>query len=131
MYRRNIKFWGQDIVLAILKPDERISVGGAVLSIPEKHEGIVYTLQGKSDESLQKFVIVFQAAEIKGSVIAHEVWHLFFDVLLYVSGGDVELWAKELGKEIYAYSFGELFRMINKCIHNYREIENKKLKKRK
>ena len=128
MYRRNIKFWGQDINVFITKTAEKFSVDNLEMTLPKENAGMVYTLQGADDESVKKFIIAFNQDMVKGSVIAHEVWHLFFAVLCYVSGGDVELWAKELSREIYAYQFGELFRMVNNFV--CKEIAKKCVKKK-
>lgn len=112
MRSRRIVFWNQRIVLAVGKAGERVRLRDVEVEIPTICDAMVYTA-GNEDGS-KFFAIVFRDdVPARGSVIAHEVWHLYFDVLSYVHGGDVRLWATELGKEAYAYQFGELFRLVN------------------
>lgn len=109
-------FWGQEIVLAVGKPNEWFKVADIRLEIPEMNEGIVYTLVEPSGSGFRRFAIAFNEDKgIKGSTIAHEVWHLYMNILQLVSG-DTEYTAEELRKEAYAWMFGELFREINNRI---------------
>lgn len=47
------------------------------------------------------------------SVIAHELWHIYLDIL--VSNGLSEDDIKTLPNEIYAYTFGNLVKDIMNC----------------
>ena len=109
-------FWGQEIVLAVGKPKEEFKAANVMLSISELNEGVVYTLEDSSGTGFRRFAIAFNEERgLKGSTIAHEVWHLFMNILQLVSG-DTEFTAEELRKEAYAWMFGELFREINNRI---------------
>lgn len=113
MRNRRIGFWNQSIVLAVGSAGEKVRLLRNVeVEIPTICDAMVYTTE--NGEGIMGFAIVFRDdVPVRGSVIAHEVWHLYFDVLSYVHGGDVRLWTTELGKEAYAYQFGELFRLVN------------------
>lgn len=112
MKNRRIVFWNQSIVLAVGKAGEKVRLRNVEVEIPTICEAMVYTAE--NGDGIRVFAIVFRDdVPVRGSEIAHEVWHLYFDVLSYVHGGDVRLWTTELGKEAYAYPFGELFRLVN------------------
>ena len=106
-----IAFWGQEIVLATGKPKEEFKVANVKLEIPELNDGIVYTLSGLGT-GFKRFAIAFKDEDIAESTVAHEVWHLFWNIVELVSH-DTTFTAEELSKESYAYLFGELFRAIN------------------
>ncbi len=107
-----ITFWGQEIVLAKGKPKEEFKVANVKLEIPELNDGIVYTLS-ELGTGFKRFAIAFRNDDIAESTIAHEVWHLFWNIVELVSHGDTTFTAEELSKESYAYLFGELFKEIN------------------
>lgn len=70
-------FWGQEIVLAVGKPKEEFKAANVMLSISELNEGVVYTLEDSSGTGFRRFAIAFNEERgLKGSTIAHEVWHL-------------------------------------------------------
>lgn len=116
MKTSRFSFWGQEIVLAVGKANEEFKVANIRLAIPELNGGIVYILEESSGSGFRRFAIAFNEDRgIKGSTIAHEVWHLYMNILQLVSG-DTEYTAEELHKEAYAWMFGELFREINSRI---------------
>ena len=48
------------------------------------------------------------------TVVAHEVWHLFFKILRHMTGNDHEEYVTygDMESEIYAYRFSDLFDLV-------------------
>ena len=105
-------FWGQEIVLAVGKSAEEFKVANVKLTIPDLNEGIVYTLADESGSGFKRFVIVINEDHIAYSTVAHEVWHLFWNIVDLVSPKGAPFTAEELSKEAYAFLFGELYRNV-------------------
>lgn len=106
-------FWGQEIVVAVGKPNEEFKVANVKLAIPELNEGMVYELADEAGSGFRRFAIAFNDGDIANSTVAHEVWHLFWNVVDLVSPKGTPFTAEELSKEAYAYLFGELFREVD------------------
>lgn len=55
-------------------------------------------------------------------VIIHELWHIFFDALAFYDNNTTSF--SDLSKDIYAYSFDELYKETNQEISKHLNIEN-------
>lgn len=107
---KKIKFWGLKITIHISdESPDKSTPEGAVASCWEKSPGT--------------YLIWFN--KISPDAVAHETWHLFMMILTYI--GNESHTFDELNSEIYAYSFGELYRSITEVIVNsdkYKETIN-------
>ena len=121
-----IVFWEQEIDIAIGHSNEEFRVTGTPLVIPEMNDGIVYELRDLHGVGFRKYAVGFNIdSDIKGSTIAHEMWHLFTHILSYVSGEGESFAPEELNKEAYAYMFGKLFGLVNDKLHELLKKEKK------
>lgn len=63
----------------------------------------------------------------KPSTVIHECWHLFFFRMDDIDGNRY-LHFDEVGNEVYAYDFEELYDIVSETLNNMKK-EDKKLKK--
>lgn len=112
MKQTKFKFWHQEILLVVGHSNETFKVCNLKLTIQEINRGIVHELIHES--GFRKYVVVFNADhQLSVDMIAHETWHLFFDLLDYVSDNTTSYNADELSKEAYTILFTELFKLLN------------------
>ena len=120
-------FWKQEILVAVGHSSWKFQVDGVdeMLLIPDMNEAIVYELKELTGTGFKKYVMAFNIdRDIKESTIAHEVWHLFMNILELVSG-DTSYTANELAKESYAFLFGELFELIDSTVReSIKEVDH-------
>lgn len=112
MKQTKFKFWDQEILLAVGHSNETLKVCNLKLNIAEVNRGIVHELIHES--GFRKYVVTFNADyQLSVDIIAHETWHLFFNLLDYVSDSNTNYTADELSKEAYTKLFTELFKLVN------------------
>lgn len=117
MKQTKFTFWDQEILLVVGHSDEEFKVSNLKLEIKELNRGIVHELIHAS--GFRKYVVAFNADhQISVDMIAHETWHLFFNLLDYVSDSNISYTAEELSKEAYTKLFTELFKLVNEKAFN-------------
>ena len=115
--RKTIYFMEQPVEVVLAKADEPVRICNATMSIPALLRGCVKELESKENTDFRRFVVMFNAdQEIDANVIVHEVFHLYMCLLGYLSDPAETFTCYELSKEIYAYTFDDLFCDVHNAV---------------
>ena len=92
----------------------------------ESSSGSTYLVHTKEDNQLCVMVWIRNFDECKGSVFAHEAGHVSLEVFNYV-GATIN---PEEEQECFCYLLGTVFRLINGAFYEWKELLEKKDKKK-